>query len=131
MATTHEPFVEQIMGGAKDAQESDIQAQRARASILELAILFLEICNLESLEMWFGREGYDLQQYVQFDSRFFLAIKWYRETPDRYLTVYDKNVIEYCLAVCSPRDQSWQSTEFRQKYYENIIKQLKEAWKTW
>lgn len=131
MANTHEPFVEQIMGGAKDAQLSEIQAQRTRASILELAILLLEICNLESLEMWAAREGHDLHQHAQFDSRFLLAIKWFRGTPARYLTVYDMNAIEYCLAICSSRDQSWQSTEFRQKYYENIIKQLREAWKTW
>ena len=130
-ANTHEPFVEQIIGGTKDTQESGIQAQRTRASILELAILLLEICNLESLEMWAVREGHDLHQHAQFDSRFLLAIRWFRQTPVRCLTVYDTNAIEYCLAICSTRDQSWQSTEFRQKYYENIIKQLKEAWKIW
>lgn len=130
-AARYEPFVEQVADGNESVQKSKNHTHETKASVLELAILLLEICNLESLEMWAERKGHDLQQKVQFSDRLFLAITWLDETSDRDMTVYDKEAIKYCLSVCTWPGQSWQETEFRQGYYENIIKPLRENCKIW
>lgn len=97
------------------------------STLLELAILLLEIWNHKPLEVWAANTNSDINTP---DHRKLAATAWLQETMHRILPDY-LDAVEKCLAICAGRKWEWDDSEFQKKYCENVIKPLADSCKVW
>ncbi|KAI0435595.1 hypothetical protein F4803DRAFT_545016 [Xylaria telfairii] len=125
------PFIERILGNSCANGISSSSTEKEldpKTTLLELAILLLEIWHHRPLEMWIEKAG--IESVETTEARRIAAIRWVEKTSE-HLPPHHLTAIEQCLAVCSGRLRRWQDVEFVQQCCENIIKPLYESCKAW
>lgn len=118
------PFVEQIA----DPDRVGSLGPDPKTTLLELAILLLEIWHHKPLEVWSAKAGTGTVDYPEARQR--AAIQWLEMTSQR-LPAHHLTAIEQCLAICSGRLRFWDDFEFLKHYCENVIMPLQESCKAW
>ncbi|KAI8627474.1 hypothetical protein F5Y19DRAFT_166819 [Xylariaceae sp. FL1651] len=122
-------FIERIVHVSKVLDDTSmIQAPEPKATLLELAIILLEIWHHQPLDTCINEIGLDSANTLE--TRRIAAIRWLEKTSSR-LPLQHLVAVEQCLAVCSGRLRSWSDRDFIREYCENIIKPLQESCKAW
>ncbi|KAK5634205.1 hypothetical protein RRF57_009919 [Xylaria bambusicola] len=122
-------FIERIVHSSKVLDETNMtQAPEPKTTLLELAIILLEIWHHQPLDSCINSLGLDSAETLE--TRRIAAIRWLERTSSR-LPLQHLAAIEQCLAVCSGRLRSWSDRDFIREYCENIIRPLQESCKAW
>ncbi|KAI0505310.1 hypothetical protein F5B22DRAFT_528149 [Xylaria bambusicola] len=122
-------FIERIVHVSKVFDETNTpQAPEPKTTLLELAIILLEIWHHQPLYTCINGLGLDAAETLE--TRRIAAIRWLERTSSR-LPLQHLAAIEQCLAVCSGRLRSWSDRDFVREYCENIIRPLQESCKAW
>lgn len=119
------PYVEQAINTALLAEwppDLRLGTQMAKATLLELAILMLEILHHESIETW-AVQNFQAS-IVTFWDRVQAATQWLELSNDKLLPDH-LEAIEACLTHCVRSKLSW-DLEFQKLYCENIVKPLQQ-----
>jgi hypothetical protein len=120
------PYVEQVVD-AKLAQTTRYPAaldtEAAKKTMLELAVLLLEIMHNQPIEAW--AEKYDLGATGTYWDRMRVATHWMERSHDKLLFRH-LQPIEHCLQRCAQSKLDWDA-DFRKMYCENVIKPLHEV----
>jgi hypothetical protein len=120
------PYVEQAidpaMLGTQEGASADLTTAAAKTTMLELAILLLEILHHKPIAAWAARhaEG-DSRTYQE---RMGAVTRWLELSESKLLPPHIR-AVEQCLMLCARSKLSWDSG-FQQLYCENIIKPLQE-----
>lgn len=120
------PYVEQAidptMLGTQEGTSLDLTTEAAKTTMLELAILLLEILHHKSIASWAARskEG-DPKTYPE---RMGAATRWLESSTSKLLPPHVK-AVEECLVLCARSKLLWDDY-FQRLYCENIIKPLQE-----
>ncbi|KAI1170208.1 hypothetical protein F4777DRAFT_595397 [Nemania sp. FL0916] len=117
-------FIEQVT----ELSRAALPGPEPKVTLLELAILLLEIWNHETLEMWAANVGFD--KTTTTSERLEIATKWLEETTNTFTLRY-LEAIEQCLALCVQRRRQWDDSELQALYCENVIKPLQENIGIW
>ncbi|KAF6810449.1 hypothetical protein CPLU01_15301 [Colletotrichum plurivorum] len=96
-------------------------AQSPKATVLELAILMLEILHHKSLESW-AAESHQGQGTATWGERLEAADRWLGLSDDKLLPNH-LNAIEACIQQCVGRNSSW-NMEFQRLFCENVNNDL-------
>ncbi|KAI1131065.1 hypothetical protein F5Y10DRAFT_234180, partial [Nemania abortiva] len=97
-------FIERIVHTSKILNNTTMtQAPEPKTTLLELAIVLLEIWHHQPLDTCFGKLGIDVAD--TFETRRIAAIRWLEKTSSR-LPLQHLAAVEQCLAVCSGRLRS-------------------------
>ncbi|EXF79645.1 hypothetical protein CFIO01_12955 [Colletotrichum fioriniae PJ7] len=96
--------------------------QTTKKTVLELAILMLEILQHKSLETWAAETGQGAT--TKFSERLQAAIRWLELSDDKLLP-HHLNAVEACLFQCVRRNSSW-NIEFQRLFCENIVQPLQQ-----
>ena len=99
-------------------------ATNAKASLLDLGILLLEIWHITPFEAYAAEEGLQLNE--TYGVRYEAAQKWLNDTADNILPFYSDPVcrcIEGTFACKSPTLQ-WSDTQFQMSVCEGLVKPL-------
>ncbi|KAI0147706.1 hypothetical protein GGR57DRAFT_242858 [Xylariaceae sp. FL1272] len=121
-------FVEKSVHESTALVDATTSSPDPKATLLELAIILLEIWHHQPLDECIAKLGLDNVDTLE--NRRIAAIRWLERTSSR-LPLYHLAAIEECLAVCSGRLRYWNDKEFVREYCENIIKPLRESCKSW
>ncbi|KAI1116815.1 hypothetical protein F5Y14DRAFT_405323 [Nemania sp. NC0429] len=122
-------FVEKIVLPSKISDETAItEAPEPKTTLLELAIILLEIWHHQPLDTCIDKLGLDVADTLE--TRRIAAIRWLEKTSSR-LPLQHLAAVEQCLAVCSGRLRVWSDRDFIREYCENIIRPLQESCKAW
>ncbi|KAK2616804.1 hypothetical protein QQS21_000181 [Conoideocrella luteorostrata] len=125
-AAVRTPYVEQaidpIMMGTQKGAAPDLTTEAAKMTMLELAILLLEILHHQSIAAWAAR--YDECNPKTYRQRIGVATRWLELSTSKLLPPHIK-VVEECLVLCARSKLSWDDY-FQRLYYDNIIKPLQE-----
>ena len=117
------PYVEQDVD-AKLLQNhtypSDLNTAEAKTTMLELAILLLEVMHHKSIDVWAARDQEGTPQTYQ--DRMRVATHWLEQSTGKLLPDH-LQAIEECLVLCARSKISWDD-KFQRGYCENIIKPL-------
>ncbi|KAM0429265.1 hypothetical protein ACHAPT_006479 [Fusarium lateritium] len=101
---------------------SDLNTEAIKSTMLELAILLLEILHHKSLESWAEKHGQgDMRSYGE---RMLGANRWLEMSAARLLPDHLK-AVEGCLEYCVKSNLAWDKT-FQSGYCENVIKPLQQ-----
>lgn len=124
------PFVEELIDKRTSKTPPGLTSQGPdpKETLLELAILLLEIWHHKPLEMCTAKLG--IESVDTPEARRIAAIRWLERTSDR-LPPHRLTAIEQCLAICSGRLRVWDDSEFQKLYCENVVKPLQESCKAW
>ncbi len=120
------PYVEQAidptMLGAQEGAYPELTTEAAKVTMLELAILLLEILHHKSIAAWAARhEEGNPRTYRE---RMGAATRWLELSTSKLLPSHVK-AVEECLVLCARSKLSWDDY-FQRLYCENIIKPLQE-----
>lgn len=99
-----------------------IHTQVTKVTVLEIAILLLEILHHKSIETWATENGQ--QKPTTFWERLEAATGWLEHSSDKLLPDHLRPV-EACLPQCVRGNLSW-DFEFQELYCENIIRPLRQ-----
>lgn len=120
------PYVEQaidpIILGTQEGVSPDLTTEAAKSTMLELAILLLEILHHKSIAAWAAR--YDKGDPRTYHERMGAATRWLELSTSKLLPAHVK-AVEECLVLCARSKLSWDDY-FQRVYCENIIKPLQE-----
>lgn len=120
------PYVQQVidptMLGTQEVVSPDLTTEAAKTTMLELAILLLEILHHKSIATWADR--YDEGEPRTYRERMGAATRWLELSTSKLLPPHVK-AVEECLVLCARSKLSWDDY-FQRLYYENIIKPLQE-----
>lgn len=120
------PYVEQVIDPAtpetQRAAPLDLTTEAAKTTMLELAILLLEIFHQKSISAWAVRndEGEPKTKWERMGA----ATRWLELSTSKLLPQHLK-AVEGCLLMCARSKLSWDD-QFQRLYCENIIKPLQE-----
>ncbi|RYP69345.1 hypothetical protein DL771_006155 [Monosporascus sp. 5C6A] len=119
------PYVEQTVDA--DLLQShtcspDLNTEAAKTTMLELAILLLEILHHKSIETWAAKNRGGATRTYQ--DRMRVATRWLELSTSRLLPSHIK-AIEECLVFCARSKLAWDD-QFQRLYCENIIKPLQQ-----
>lgn len=119
------PYVEQTV--TADLLQSytcslNLDTEAAKKTMLELAVLLLEILHHKSIESWSAKNGEGATRTYQ--ERMHVATRWLELSTSRLLPPHVK-VIEECLVLCARSKLAWDD-QFQRLYCENIIKPLQQ-----
>lgn len=121
------PYVEQDVDALifqNHTHSSDLNTQAAKTTMLELAILLLEITHHKSIEAWASetKEG----DTITYQDRMHVATRWLEQSEYEGSLLPDYiQAIEECLVLCARSKISWDN-KLQSVYCENIIKPLQE-----
>ncbi|KAL2691415.1 hypothetical protein Neosp_001800 [[Neocosmospora] mangrovei] len=119
------PYVEQTFDAAMlhcHDCKSGLNTQAIKSTMLELAILLLEILHHRSLESWAEKHGQgDMRSYGE---RMLGANRWLEMSTGRLLPDHLK-AVEGCLEYCVKSNLAWDKS-FQSGYCENVIKPLQQ-----
>lgn len=122
-------FIERMVQASKVLDNTTmVEAPEPKTTLLELAIILLEIWHHQPLDTCIDKLGLDAADTLE--TRRIAAIRWLEKTSSR-LPLQHLAAVEQCLAVCSGRLRSWSDRDFIREYCENIIKPLQESCKAW
>ncbi|WYZ39965.1 hypothetical protein EsH8_IV_000306 [Colletotrichum jinshuiense] len=102
--------------------DSSLDTQATKATVLELAILMLEILQHKSVETWAAENQHGRTE--TFGERLQAANRWLELSDDKLLP-HHLNAIEACLVQCVKRNLSW-NIEFQKLFCENIVHPLQQ-----
>ncbi|KAK3358778.1 hypothetical protein B0T25DRAFT_577022 [Lasiosphaeria hispida] len=120
------PYVEHAIdptqAGTQAGVSSDLTTKAAKTTMLELAILLLEILHHRTMAAWAAQYGEgDVKTYWE---RMSVATRWLELSTSKLLPPHIK-AVEACLLLCARSKLSWDHS-FQRAYCENIIKPLQE-----
>jgi hypothetical protein len=120
------PYVEQAIekatSGTHGSPPAGLTTEAARSTMLELAILLLEILHNRSISAWAARQGEgETRTNVE---RMAVATHWLDMSTSKLLPPHFR-AVEGCLLMCAQSRLSWDE-RFQRLYCENIIKPLQE-----
>ncbi|KAH6687802.1 hypothetical protein F5X68DRAFT_275526 [Plectosphaerella plurivora] len=120
------PYVEQAIDpavlGQQDSTFGDLTTEAARSTMLELAILLLEILHNRSIAAWAaGNDEGDTKTTLE---RMTVASHWLDMSTSKLLPPHFR-AVEGCLLLCAQSRLLWDE-RFQRLYCENIIKPLQE-----
>ncbi|KAJ8132384.1 hypothetical protein O1611_g1240 [Lasiodiplodia mahajangana] len=122
-------FIERTVHASKAPDNmTATQAPEPKSTLLELAIILLEIWHHQPLDTCIDKLGLSVVDTPE--TRRIAAIRWLEKTSSR-LSLQHLAAVEQCLAVCSGRLRSWSDKDFIREYCENIIIPLQESCKAW
>ena len=125
-AALYTPYVEQAIDptlpGTQGGASPDLTTEAAKTTMLELAILLLEILHHKSIEAWAAR--YDEGEPRTYRERMGVATRWLELSTSKLLPSHVK-AVEECLVLCARSKLLWDDY-FQRLYCENIIKPLQE-----
>ncbi|KAI9147399.1 hypothetical protein HJFPF1_12419 [Paramyrothecium foliicola] len=120
------PYIEQTIDstilGMQGGLFVDPTTESAKATMLELAIMLLEILHHKSIAAWAAQ--YDKSIPRTYWERMGTATRWLEWSTSKLLPPHVK-AVEECLMFCARSKLSWDNC-FQQLYCENIIKPLQE-----
>ncbi|GKT47246.1 uncharacterized protein ColSpa_07427 [Colletotrichum spaethianum] len=119
------PFVEQAIDPALlpvQPLDPSLSTQATKATVLELAILMLEILQHKSIEVWAAENQQG--STVTFGERLQAASRWLELSDDKLLP-HHLNAVEACLVQCVKRNLSW-NFEFQKLFCENVVHPLQQ-----
>lgn len=120
------PYIEQAidltMLGTQEGASLDLTTEAAKTTMLELAILLLEILHHKSIAAWAAR--YDEGEPRTYRERMGAATRWLELSTSKLLPPHVK-AVEECLVLCARSKLLWDDC-FQRLYCENIIKPLQE-----
>ncbi|KAH7322440.1 hypothetical protein B0I35DRAFT_509797 [Stachybotrys elegans] len=120
------PYIEQTIDPStlktQGGVSVDLTTEAAKTTMLELAILLLEILHHKSIAEWAAR--YDQTDPRTYWERYAAATRWLELSTSKLLPRHIQ-AVEECLKLCARSKLSW-DTYFQQFYCENIIKPLQE-----
>lgn len=120
------PYVEQAidptMLGTQEGTSPDLTTEAAKTTMLELAIMLLEILHHKSIAAWAAQ--YDDGDPRTYRERMGAATRWLELSTSKLLPPHVK-AVEECLVLCARSKLSWDDY-FQRLYCENIIKPLRE-----
>ncbi|KAI0153070.1 hypothetical protein GGR57DRAFT_492502 [Xylariaceae sp. FL1272] len=102
--------------------------QDAKLTILELAIILLEIWHRVTLEQWV--DPVSSAKILDTLDRRREAEKWLEWSSDRVAPEYI-SVVEQCLQMCAGRKFQWDDDGFLKKYCENVVLPLRKLCEAW
>ena len=125
-AAVDTPYVEQAidptMMETQEGASPRLTTQAAQTTMLELAILLLEILHYKPIAVWAA--SYDESDPKTYWERMRAADRWLKLSTDKLLPLHVK-AVEECLVMCVRSKLSWDDY-FQRLYCENIIKPLQE-----
>ncbi|KLU88272.1 hypothetical protein MAPG_07259 [Magnaporthiopsis poae ATCC 64411] len=125
-ATLYTPYVEKTIEptilGTQEGASPDLTTETAKSTMLELAILLLEILHHKSIAAWAAR--YDRGDPRTYQERMGAATRWLELSTSVLLPPHVK-AVEECLVLCARSKLLWDDY-FQRLYCENIIKPLQE-----
>ncbi|EEU40664.1 uncharacterized protein NECHADRAFT_76039 [Fusarium vanettenii 77-13-4] len=101
---------------------SGLNTQAIKSTMLELAILLLEILHHRSLESW--AEKHEQGDMCSYGERMLGANRWLEMSTGRLLPDHLK-AVEGCLEYCVKSNLAWDKS-FQSGYCENVIKPLQQ-----
>lgn len=127
-ATLCTPYVEQaidsgMLPGMHEDASPELTTEAAKATMLELAILLLEILHNTSIAAWAARSK-EINDPRTYQERMGAAMRWLELSTSKLLPSHVK-AVEGCLVLCAQSKLSWDDC-FQRLYCENIIKPLQE-----
>ena len=121
------PYVEQDVDTVifqNHKRSPDLSTQAAKATMLELGILILEIMHHKSMEAWAAKRQEGDTETSR--DRMHVATRWLEQSKDEGSLLPDYiQAIEQCLVLCARSSVSWDD-QFQREYCENIIKPLQQ-----
>ncbi|RTE74823.1 hypothetical protein BHE90_010743 [Fusarium euwallaceae] len=114
------PYVEQDFDATMPqghALASSLDTQAIKLTMLELAILLLEILHLKSLESWAKGHG---QGDMRSDGERMLGAKRWLEMSNARLLPHHIRAVEGCLGYCVKSNLAWDKS-FQNDYCENVL----------
>ncbi|KAI8635262.1 hypothetical protein F5Y19DRAFT_5551 [Xylariaceae sp. FL1651] len=117
-------FIEQVT----EPSRSDCPHPDPKATLLELAVLLLEVWHHKTLEIWAANTALDATDTPE--KRHMAAIRWLQST-SHLIPSHHLKAIEQCLGLCSGRLRDWDDSEFLKVYCENIIRPLQKSCEAW
>jgi hypothetical protein len=124
-AAVRAPYVEQIINTDlihSFTRPADLNTDKIKTTMLELAILLLEILHHKSIETWTAKNAQESPQTYR--DRMHVATLWLEQSTDRLLPPHLR-AVEECLVLCARSKLTWDD-RFQQLYCENIIKPLQQ-----
>jgi hypothetical protein len=120
------PYVEHAidptMMRTQEGASPDLTTEAVKTTMLELAILLLEILHHRTMASWAAR--YDEGDARTYWERMAAAMRWLELSTSKLLPPHVK-AVEACLLLCARSKLSWDDC-FQRAYCENIIKPLQE-----
>lgn len=118
------PYIEQALDPSllktSRRTSTDLTTGEAKATMLNLAILLLEILHHQTIAAWAAQ--HDEGEPGTYQARFLTAMRWLELSQSRLLPQHLRPV-EQCLVLCARSKVSWDDS-FQRLFYENIIKPL-------
>jgi hypothetical protein len=125
------PYVEQVIDpgtpGTQVSAPADLTTEAAQSTMLELAILLLEILHNRSISDWAAEEGEGQTRTNK--ERMTVATHWVEMSMDKLLSPHSQ-AVKGCLRMCAQNRLPWDE-RFQRLYCENIIKPLQEVLGLW
>jgi len=100
----------------------DLNTEAAKTTMLELAILLLEILHHKSIETWAAKS--EKGPTRTYKDRMHVATCWLELSTSKLLPPHVK-AIEECLMLCARSKLTWDD-QFQRLYSENIIKPIQQ-----
>lgn len=117
------PYVENAVGPERSpAQSQQSSLQVMKGTLLELAILMLEILQQKSFDTWAFENLSETP--VNFWDRLEIATRWVEQSTNKLLPNHLK-AVEECLAQCVRGRLEW-DVEFQKLYCENVVQPLQQ-----
>ncbi|KAI0968543.1 hypothetical protein F4678DRAFT_474321 [Xylaria arbuscula] len=119
------PYVEQTVDAdllQNHTCSFDMDTEAAKTTMLELAIVLLEILHHKSMEAWAAKNKEGGTRTYR--DRMHVATRWLKMSTSRLLPHHVK-AIEECLVLCARSKLAWDD-QFQRLYCENIIKPLQQ-----